>query len=57
MFKRVLYEDWQQIIPIIAFILTFAVFIVFVIRAIRMRKDDAGHMASLPLENDTNSHE
>lgn len=52
MFKRVLYEDWQKIIPIIAFLITFTVFLVFVVRALRMRREDAGHMASLPLDID-----
>ena len=46
MFKRILYEDWQRSVPIIAFILTFGVFIFFVVRAIRLHRDEAGRIGT-----------
>ena len=55
MFKRISYEDWHGAVPIIAFIFTFGIFIVFVVRAIRLHRDEAGRMASLPLDLEPNS--
>ena len=53
MFKRILYEEWHAAVPIIAFILTFGVFIFFVVRALRLKSDEVGRMAALPLDLDT----
>lgn len=53
MFKRILYEEWQQAVPIIAFLLTFSVFLFFVVRAFRLQGEEAQRMASLPLDIDT----
>lgn len=50
MFKRLAYESWIEWIPIVAFALTFGLFCIFVVRALRMRKGDIDHMAELPLE-------
>lgn len=52
MFKRLIYENWASIIPIIAFILTFGVFIVMTLRAFLLKKDFIHHMGSLPLEDE-----
>jgi len=58
MFKRVTFEEWQSIITIIAFFLTFSAFIYFSIRAIRMKRKERDHAAHLPLEDeDKDSHE
>jgi len=57
MFKRVLYEEWHWIVPIISFILTFGVFLFFVVRAMRLNCSEAGRMASLPLDLDELSNE
>lgn len=51
MFKRVLYEQWTDIVPIVAFVLTFTVFLVFTIRAFLMKKDRADAMAHLPISD------
>ena len=51
MFKRVLYEDWASIVPVISFCLIFAVFVVATIRALRMARGQREHLASLPLED------
>ena len=52
MFKRLTYAEWQSFIPIAAFILTFAVFFVQVLYAFILKRKQAEHMASLPLESD-----
>lgn len=50
MFKRINYADWVEIVPYLAFTLTFAVFIILVIRTLKMGKANAERIASLPLE-------
>ena len=52
MFSRVQYEDWHTVIPVIAFALTFTVFLFFTVRAIRMRRVNAEALSQLPLDND-----
>lgn len=52
MFKRIIYEEWHSTVPIIAFILTFGVFIFFVVRAMRLQRDEVRRLASLPLDLD-----
>jgi hypothetical protein len=49
MFKRIIHEQWTMVVPIISFILTAAVFLIFTIRALIMRKSDTTHLSSLPL--------
>ncbi|MDA7882045.1 hypothetical protein N9A94_07035 [Akkermansiaceae bacterium] len=53
MFKRILHEDWTSIVPIIAFVVTFTIFIVAIVRSIRMKQTLSDDLASLPLEDDT----
>lgn len=50
MFRRIIHEHWHDLVPVIAFILTFAVFIVAFIRALLARKEAVAHMAALPLD-------
>lgn len=52
MFRRVTPEEWSQITAILGFALTFLVFLAALIKAWRMTRDTAGHLASLPLEPD-----
>lgn len=52
MFKRILYEEWTLIVPIISFVVTASVFVSFFIRAILMKKDTIDHLANLALENE-----
>ena len=52
MFKRIIYEEWQSWVPIVAFVLTAIVFVVLSVRAILMGKDRARKMANKPLEDD-----
>ncbi len=53
MFKRIQYAEWQDILPILAFCISFLLFLLIVIRAIRMRKERAEKMANLPLAEET----
>lgn len=52
MFKRIIYDDWTTIVPLISFWFTFAVFLTICIRAVFMKKDTIQHMEQLPLESD-----
>jgi cytochrome c oxidase cbb3-type subunit IV len=54
MFRRVVLEDWHLWVPYISFGITFAVFVIVVLRALLMRRDKADHMARLPLEDHDN---
>ncbi|CAN5838558.1 hypothetical protein BH11VER1_BH11VER1_35580 [soil metagenome] len=51
MFHRVLYENWHDLVPVIAFVLTFTVFLVAFIRALLMRKETVVAMSLLPLDD------
>lgn len=55
MFKRIIYDDWTSIIPIISFWLTFGVFLAITVRALFLKKTTVSHMENLPLEEDDNS--
>ncbi len=52
MFKRITYEEWTSIVPIIGFLLTFGVFLIIVVRAMFMKKKKRDHLANLPLEGE-----
>ncbi len=54
MFKRVILEDWQLIVPYVTFSLIAGAFLLIVIRALRMKKSEVEKMASMPLKNDGN---
>jgi hypothetical protein len=51
MYKQVIYEHWLEWVPYVAFGVTFAVFISFVIRAVALNKDSAAKMAQIPLDD------
>ncbi|GAA5482823.1 hypothetical protein [Haloferula sargassicola] len=50
MFKRIIYDDWMTIVPVIAFGIMFTVFIVSTIRALRIRPTERERLSSLPLD-------
>lgn len=54
MFKRIIYDDWTSIVPLISFWLTFGVFLVIVVRAMILKKTTVHHMENLPLGEDDN---
>jgi hypothetical protein len=51
MFKRIVLEDWANIVPMIAFGVLFAVFLATTLRAIRLRPEERKRMADLPLQD------
>ncbi len=52
-FKDIIIDTDGMIQGLVAFIISFAIFSFVMIRAWRTRRDDDGHMANLPLSNDT----
>lgn len=52
MFKRIIYDEWTTIVPIISFVFTFGVFLAVCLRAFFMKKDKIQHMKDLPLEDE-----
>ena len=52
MFKRVIFEDWTIVVPVISFAVTLAVFIGFFIRTIVMDRETVDRSANLALQND-----
>jgi preprotein translocase subunit YajC len=56
MFKRIFYEDWAMIVPVVSFVLVFGVFVVATIRALRMTRQKREHLASLPLDPEDESN-
>jgi len=54
MFKRIIYDEWTTIIPIISFVFTSGVCIAICLRAFLMKKDKVQHMQDLPLEDEDN---
>lgn len=55
MFKRIIYDDWTSVIPLISFWLTFSVFLAISVRACFLKKKTISHMENLPLEDDEHS--
>ena len=51
MYRRVLYENWHSIVPMVAFAVTFTVFTFACIRSVLMRKEKAEEMAAKPLDD------
>jgi len=55
MFKRVIIEDWATILPVVSFFIFFVVFAAITVRALRLSKKDRDHMASMPLEDSSDT--
>lgn len=51
MFKRVILEDWANIVTMIAFGVLFVVFLATTLRAIRLKPEERKRMAELPLQD------
>lgn len=51
MFKRVTYEDWVLLAAAASFVMVAAVFVVGMVRALRLSKADRDRLSSLPLED------
>lgn len=50
MYKRIIYENWHVIVPVVSFATTVLVFGVMTLRGMLLRKDKAEQMSRLPLE-------
>jgi hypothetical protein len=50
MYKRIIYEHWHVIVPIISFITTVTVFGIMTLRGMLLKKEKAHRMSNLPLE-------
>lgn len=53
MFRRLLIEEWQNVLSIISFSIFFAVFVLTLLRLWRTPRTVVEHLENLPLENDT----
>ena len=53
MFKRLIYEEWHEWVPIAAFLLTALAFLILVGRALIMKREKAERLAGLPLQGDS----
>lgn len=53
MFHRIIHEHWTHVVPIIGFVLTFLVFLIATVRALRMKKPQRVRLAALPLDQPT----
>lgn len=51
MFRRLIYEDWQLIFPVVALLVASLVFLAAGYRAARMKPAQAERLARLPLDN------
>ncbi len=52
MFRRLILEEWQNLLLIVGFLLIAAAFFAIVVKTIRMKRKDREYMASLPLEEE-----
>ena len=55
MWKRINYAEWIDLVPVVAFIITFTVFLILVTRTMLMKKSRISHLASLPLEKSSSA--
>ena len=51
MLRRIIYEDWQLIFPVVALAVASCVYLVAAWRASRMKSAEAERLARLPFEN------
>jgi hypothetical protein len=50
MFKHVVFDTWNGLIPLVAFAVTSLVFGYIFVRALKMKKPQADRLARLPLD-------
>ncbi len=55
MFKRLIFDDWVMIFPLVAFITAACIFGSFAFRALRMRRSQVDRFAQLPFNDETPS--
>ncbi|MEO0508402.1 MAG: hypothetical protein AAF065_00910 [Verrucomicrobiota bacterium] len=52
MFKRIIYDEWTTIVPLISFWFTFSVFLAITLRAYLLRPKTVEHLGQMPLRDD-----
>jgi hypothetical protein len=52
MLRRIIYEDWQLIFPVVALAVASLVYVAAAWRASRMKPAQLEHLARLPFENE-----
>jgi hypothetical protein len=52
MFRRIIYEDWQLIFPVVALAVASCIYLVAAWRATRMNAAQSERLARLPFENE-----
>lgn len=57
MFHRILFDDWVVIFPLVAFITAASVYATLTWRALRMRRPQVEHFASLPFNDELPRHD
>jgi len=55
MFYQVEFANWAALITVIAFAVSFCVFVTVVVGAIRFPRDKVRHLAEMPLEEEKRS--
>ncbi len=55
MFKRLILDDAMAMFTFIAFLVTASIFLAFLWRALRMKREQVDHFAKLPLESENHS--
>jgi cbb3-type cytochrome oxidase subunit 3 len=53
MFQRILYEDWQLVIPVVALAAVAGFFGLVIWRALRMKRGQLERLARMPLDDDS----
>jgi hypothetical protein len=51
MYKRIIYENWHVVVPLLSFATTVLVFGIMTIRGLLLNKGQAEHMSHLPLDD------
>jgi hypothetical protein len=52
MLRRIIYEDWQLIFPVVALAVASCIYLVAGWRASRMKPADSDRLANLPFDNE-----
>jgi len=55
MFKRLIFDDWVMIFPLVAFITAACVYGCFAYFGLRMKRGQRDHLASLPFNQETST--
>ena len=55
MFRRIILEDWTNIVPIVSFAIFFVVFAYATVRALKLAERHREHLETLPLDDPTDS--